>query len=88
VASPTTAEEINAVVKPLVESAEGALESGASKALSFLGDALGVVGAVLLNPTPLNSGEDQIVAVCGPRRTRPRQSRRSRWCTHGHCERG
>jgi hypothetical protein len=62
VASPTTAEEINAVVKPLVESAEGALESAGSKLLGLAGDALGVVGAVLLNPVQLNSGEDQIVA--------------------------
>jgi hypothetical protein len=41
--------------------AEG-MESSASKALSFAGDALGVAGAVLLSPGTLNSGEDQIVA--------------------------
>jgi RHS repeat-associated protein len=56
----TTKEEVDAVVKPLVESAEGALENSASKALSFLGDALGVVGiaVMLLDPTQLGGPGD------------------------------
>jgi hypothetical protein len=59
-AAPTTTEEINAVVKPLVESAEGALESGASKALSLAGEALGVFGMIVLNPTPTGGPGDTL----------------------------
>jgi hypothetical protein len=58
--APTTVEEIDAVVKPLVESAEGALDSAASKALSLAGDALGVVGMVLLTPEKAGGGQGDV----------------------------
>jgi len=43
-----------------VESAEGALDSAASKALSLAGDALGVVGMVLLTPEKAGGGPGDV----------------------------
>jgi hypothetical protein len=56
-AAPTTVEEINAVVKPLVDSAAGALESAGSKALSILGDvAEGAAVPLMIILNPVKTG--------------------------------
>jgi hypothetical protein len=62
VAAPPVLDAVDRAFNAVANSVAEGMESAGSKALGLLGDALGVVGAVLLNPVQLNSGEDQIVA--------------------------
>jgi hypothetical protein len=56
-AAPTTAEEINAVVKPLVDSAAGALEKAG---MGFLEGAAGVVGFIFASSEQAGGGKELI----------------------------
>lgn len=68
---PTTMEEIDAVAKPLIQSAEGALENGAVKGLNILGGVVLAPFVILSNPVELNSSEDKQLAKIKPLKSKP-----------------
>jgi RHS repeat-associated protein len=61
-AEPTVLDKIDEEFNAVANSIADEMGSAASKALGLAGDALGVAGAVLLIPAPLNAGEDEQVA--------------------------